>query len=219
MFYAAVSVSASAGTINFDQRDSGATGGLSYDGNGGALVGKDITFSFVSSPSNSTVTCSGCLLNFTTGNNITEGNGTGSSWTFGTGGSFELTGSVVDGSTTLASGSLLSGQFVGNQVFSRAGNKSGAFVGSGSNTVAAGLAQYFGIDPNSEFMFLTTNFSLGNLTFNGAHGFNGDVDAADLATTTNVPEPQELAMFGLGIALLVGGMAFRRKSGGSDLIG
>ena len=43
--------------------------------------------------------------------------------------------------------------------------------------------------------------------------------AADLQTGTDVPEPQELAIFGLGLVLLVGGIAARRRSTDGDLIG
>jgi len=200
--------SAYATTINFDQRDSGATGTISYDGAGGALMGEDITFSFVSSPGFSSVDCSGCLLNFTTGGFDSR---TGDNYTFNGGGSFELTGAVLDGGSTIANGTLLTGTFNGDQTFSKINSRSGGFIGDGMNTVNDDLAAYFGIGPGSDFMFLTTNFSIQDLTYNG-QSFDGNVSAADLATT-NVPEPQELGIFGLGLALMMFGLAYRRKNG------
>lgn len=204
-------------TINFDQKNSGASGAISYDGAGGPLVGKDITFSFVSADSTPTGTpsldCNGCLLNFTTGSFNSK---TGGIYLFNDGGSFELTGDVLDGASTVASGSLLSGQFTGDQPFFKSGGTSGTFNGDGTNVVDNGLSAYFGIDANSDFLFMNTNFSIGTLTFNkNDDGFSGKVDAADLATR-NVPEPQELGIFGLGLALMVGSLLYRRKNG-SDI--
>lgn len=202
-------------TINFDQRDSGATGGLSHDGATAPLVGSDISFSFVSSPSRpDSIDCSGCLLNFTTGDLISSDDGL---YTFGEGGSFELTGDVLDNGSTVASGSLLSGEFVGSQRFIRQGDDSGTFNGNGANTVNDALAQLYGIAAGSDFMFINTDFSIGNLDFNDDGTFSGDVDAADLATndvaSADVPEPQEVGIFGLGLALMIGSLMYRRRNG------
>lgn len=200
-------------TINFDQRDSGATGGISYDGAGGALVGNNISFSFVSSPGTAgSLDCSDCLLNFTTGNFASENDDV---YRFNGGGSFELTGDVLEGGSTLASGSLISGEFTGSQTYVKADDTSGSFNGDGANSVNDALSAYFGIDEDSDFLFLTTNFSIGSLTFGEDGGFSGAVDAADLATkdVNSVPEPQELGIFGLGLALIVGSLLYRRKNG------
>jgi|GEM_PF-2175397 len=214
---------ASAATINFDQRSQGATGELSYDGNGGALIGRDISFSFVSSDDTQRLDCNGCRLNFTTGSNISESDGiNGNGYVFNGGGSFSLNGTVVDlDGSTIADGSLLSGSFsdAGAQ-FNRIGEKSGSFTGNGTNSVNNDFASFYGLNGDSIFNFLTTEFSLGELTFASNGGFDGDVTAADLQTrSTDVPEPQELAIFGLGVFLLVGGIAYRRKTGAGDLIG
>jgi len=210
---------ASANTINFDQRLQGASGTLSYDGNGGALVGRDISFSFVSAntPGTQSLDCNDCRLNFTTGSNITEG----AIYQFNGGGSFALTGNVTDmGGATVADGSLLSGMFSkGSAQFTKLPRNSGSFVGYGTNSVNNDLATFFGLDSDSIFNFLTTEFSTGKLTFASNGGFSGNVTAADLQAINDVPEPQEMAMFGLGLVLLVGGLAYRRKSDGSDLLG
>jgi len=211
---------ASAATINFDQRLQGASGTISYDGNGGSLVGRDISFSFVSADEVGTqsLDCNGCSLNFSTGSNVSEG----SIYQFNGGGSFELTGNVTDMSgATVADGSLLSGSFSGNGAqFLKQPRNSGSFVGNGVNSVNDDLASFYGLDGGSIFNFLTTEFSTRELTYNNATGgFSGNVTAADLQTINDVPEPQELAIFGLGVALLVGGIAYRRKTGAGDLIG
>jgi len=212
---------ASAATINFDQRLQGASGTLSYDGSGGALIGRDISFSFVSADTVGTqsLDCNSCSLNFTTGSNISEG----TNYEFNGGGSFELTGNVTDmNGATVADGSLLSGMFSngnGQVQFTKLPRNSGSFVGYGTNSVNNDLAGFFGLDSDSIFNFLSTDFSTSQLTFASNGGFSGNVTAADLQTINDVPEPQELAIFGLGVFLLVGGLAYRRKTGAGDLIG
>lgn len=213
--------SASAATINFDQDSSAATGSFSYDGQGGGLVGENISFSFVSADTSngSRVSCVNCSLNFVTGGNISEGNSVGTNYAFGSGGSFTLTGDVVNGDSAIANGTLLDGEFTGTPNLTRASNRTGLFSAIGVNTVNSDLASFFGIDSGADFSFATTAFSFNELTFNGNNGFSGNVTAADLQTGTDVPEPQELAIFGLGLVLLVGGIAARRRSTDSDLIG
>ncbi|GAB3678571.1 PEP-CTERM sorting domain-containing protein [Salinisphaera aquimarina] len=210
--------SAYAATINFDQEQSRASGDLSYSGGNTALTGNDITFSYVSGDGVSRLNCQGCLLNFTTGgfsDRIDTGGGN-AIYLFNSGGTFELKGTVVDGSgTTLVdNGTILSGQFVGTQSFTRQGDSSGTFNGNGSNSVDDSLASYFGIAPGSEYMFISTDFSSEMLTFENG-GFNGDLTAADLQTTSQqaVPEPGEMGVFGLGLALMMVGLAYRRKNG------
>ncbi|WP_148045477.1 hypothetical protein [Salinisphaera orenii] len=212
---------ASAATINFDQDSSAATGSFSYDGQGGGLVGQGISFSFVSADTGtgSKVNCVNCALNFVTGDNISEGDSVGTNYAFGSGGSFTLTGEVVNGGSSIASGTLLDGEFTGTPNLTRASNRTGLFSAIGVNTVNDELASFFGIESGADFTFATTEFSFGELAFNGDNGFSGNVTAADLQTGTDVPEPQELAIFGLGLVLLVGGIAARRRSTDGDLIG
>jgi hypothetical protein len=100
--------------LNFDQ-DSGG-GNISYDGEGGALIGTDIVFDTVVSMG--TLSNDGVILDiiggdldFTTGGNISE---PGASWVFGTGGSFKLTGTAQTQASipvVIASGILLEGHF------------------------------------------------------------------------------------------------------------
>ena len=91
-------------------------GTISYDGAGGPLVGTDIIFQQVigvDTPANggTSLFCwpVNCLLNFTTGDNITEGPPI---YTFGGGGSLTLTGGLntkIDGTgvQVVAPGTLL----------------------------------------------------------------------------------------------------------------
>ena len=60
--------------------DDGTTPGgtVSYNGAGGPAVGANIIFTTITgleTPANAgvTLTCTGCLMNFTTGNNLSEG--------------------------------------------------------------------------------------------------------------------------------------------------
>ena len=62
--------------IDFDQVVDG--GSLSYNGTGGALIGTDIRFDLVRgidtpSEAETELDCIGCLLNFETGTNLSEG--------------------------------------------------------------------------------------------------------------------------------------------------
>ncbi len=62
--------------IDFDQVVDG--GSLSYNGTGGALIGTDISFDLVQgidtpSEAGTELDCIGCLLNFETGTNLSEG--------------------------------------------------------------------------------------------------------------------------------------------------
>ena len=61
-------------TLIFDQVNNSGT--VSYDGAGGSLIGTDIAFETiqgVGTDNDVTIDCAGCVLNFATGPNITEG--------------------------------------------------------------------------------------------------------------------------------------------------
>jgi hypothetical protein len=84
---------------------------------GNPAIGTNIIFTIITgleTPANSgvTLTCTGCLLNFTTGANITEGP---VAWDFGPGGTITVTGAVSGpGFPGLPAGTvLLSGTFSG----------------------------------------------------------------------------------------------------------
>ena len=225
---AAIGFSAAAGAapiINFDQDAGQPTGHISYDGNGGALIGKNISFSYISAndtPKNSgnvgRLNCADCMLNFETGANNEEGPKT---WTFGSGGTFSLTGTAIDQSgNTIASGALSNGTFsgatAGQQKFDPDTDPMTVSIGGfGTADNAGALVQYFGLSDGAQFVFSNTVISLMETTFGADGSFSGDTTGADLnqAGAAPVLEPQEWAMFGLGVMLVAGGLAFRRKTG------
>ena len=225
---AAIGFSAAASAapiINFDQDAGQPTGSISYDGNGGALIGKNISFSYISAnetPKNSgnagRLNCADCMLNFKTGANNEEGPQT---WTFGSGGTFALTGTAKDQSgNTIADGLLSNGTFsgatAGQQNLDPTTESMTISIGSfGTADNSSALVQYFGLSDGAQFMFSNTVISLMQTTFGDDGSFSGDITGADLNQTgpAAVPEPQEWAMFGLGVMLVAGGLAFRRKQG------
>ncbi|ROO31387.1 PEP-CTERM sorting domain-containing protein [Salinisphaera orenii] len=213
-------------TINFD--NAGANGGtVSYDGDGGVLTGSDIVFTSISfsggtAPAESSLTCGGCMLNFTTGNNIIEGDET-SDYQFGAGGTFVLTGDALDSSNTvIADGILLTGEFTGRptaapqNVDPSTPPGSVNVTGFGLDTKHEELLAYFGIDPDTSFIFSSTNIALGTTSFDMDTGaFEGTVNNADIVNSGTppvaVPEPGEIGLLGFGLALLLTGIGLRRS--------
>jgi hypothetical protein len=224
-----LSLSASASIVNFDQQDAQSpTGTISYAGDGGALVGSGISFDRISlngatAPTGhqGSLTCMSCSIAFTTGNNTGEGTSTGI-WSFAGGGNFQLNGTAKDsGGNTVASGLLFGGTFGDSpQIVVRTGTASLSANLSGSDDFNADLANYFGLASGPHFAFSNTEISLGSATFGGDGSFNSgkltnaDVSVQSAGPAKNVPEPAELGLFAIGLALLLGGLGFRRKQGG-----
>jgi len=201
-----------------------ATGSLSYDGNGGPLNGNGITFDTIAgngtpanAGNNGYLTCENtCTLNFTTGDNTGEGP---TRWTFGDGGSITLNGTVVDqDGNTVASGTLLSSDFSDvPAVDASVTNHRLSFSGFGMNDVAQGLVDYFGLDSNASFRITHTDIVASGAIIGDNGSLDGDVDNADLntTTTTGVPEPGVFGIFGLALLMVGGLIAVRRRT--SDL--
>ena len=196
--------------LRFDQITDGGT--ISYDGSGGALIGSDILFDSVTglgTPKNSgvTFTISEGKLNFITGANNTEGP---DEWTFASGGSFTLTGTVTDGTTT-ASGTLLSGTFTDIiEVDSFLNFTFISVIGFGEDTKNTDLLEIFGIDSllADNFNFLTSNLSANIVEKDPDTGeFLANVNEADIVNKV----PDASIMFLLGPSLLCFGVLGRRK--------
>ncbi|WP_145961339.1 hypothetical protein [Salinisphaera sp. LB1] len=214
--------SASASVINFDQASANSPAGtVSYNGDGGPLTGSGISFDEVSlnsgaAPSghSSTLTCQSCTIDFSTGDNISE-DGENQIWKFAGGGAFTLSGTVVDGGQTVADGTLFSGAFDHNgaQFVARTGIDSLNASLSGKDELNGDLASYFGLGNNTGFAFSSTAIALGSATFGRNGSFDsGQLQNADVTVNpNNVPEVSPFGMFGIGLALIVGGLGLRRK--------
>ena len=196
-----------AATLQFDQINDGGT--ISYDGSGGSLLGVDIAFDIVKgtgTPSNSgtTLVIIDGYLNFQTGSNISVGSGI---WTFDSGGSFILTGTVMLGGDTIASDTLLEGSWTGNPVV--IGSSSSLIVGGfGIDEKNPDLLEFYGIAADLTFMFANTEIAANVTSFNSSTGaFDANVTEADV--TNSVPDAA--IMFLLGPSLLCLGVLGRKK--------
>ena len=187
--------------ITFDQLVDGGT--VSYDGNGGALVGTNIRFDVAVTfmtplHANENLTIDNGMVNFTTDANVTEG----PVYTWAGGGNFSLTGTIHDPfNQVIASGVLLQGSFEGT-VFaldSPIANRM-TINGFGTDRKHPDLLAYLGIPPDAEFTFANTQISgQGRIAPNG--GFSLGVVEADLVNTAEfVPLPTAFWMGGAMLA-------------------
>lgn len=183
-------------------------GSLSYGGAGGVdpLVGTDILFDLVTgvgtTPSGPLAILGG-KLNFVTGPNVSE---TATLDTFSGGGSFVLTGTVIKPDlTVVATGTLLTGHFVGDSVVLGLGGGNGLFSGVGIDTKNPDLLAYYGIDAGTGFDFAHTDIGFAPAGVGANGSFLANVIDADLANTAQpIPEGgSTLAMCGLGLACTV----------------
>lgn len=159
-----------------------------------------------------TLTCVGCLLNFTTGGVTTEGP---TVWTAAGGGSLTITGAVPG--LGLGAGTLLAeGDFSDSPSTTVvASGTSGTFFGFGEDTKNETLASFFGLGP--DFVFLSTEIALTTTRIGASGGFAnpGQFEAtpnnSDFNNASVVPLPSALMLLGSGL-LGVAAIARRRSA-------
>jgi hypothetical protein len=218
----AASPAAAAPIINFDQGGGAgqAGGSLSYDGEGGALVGTNIGFgalSGIDTPANAGVPLfcvPDCTLNFETGPNTAEAVGVPGGlqqWTWAAGGFFTVEGTLntaSDGSgTEIADGTLLAGTFDGALGLAGPAGRL-AVLGVGEDSKIAQLLQFYGLPDFLPFRFAQTEIVATGLAIGANNSLDGSVTNADL-TNTQAPEPGTLFLLGTGGAGLMA--MWRRK--------
>ena len=201
-----------AATITFDQLvDSGT---LTYNGTGGPLVGTGITFQTISPsladppPFNAgtDLVCGGCTLTFSTGANVTEGPGV---WTWASGGTFTLTG-TIPGIGIVVPSVILSGTFTENPSATLVAGTL-IFGGGGIDFKAPELVMfYFGLiapPPPDNMIFM---FSNTEITATPTVGGNGSLSAlvTEADITNRLPEPGSALLLLLGLGSLA---AYRRR--------
>jgi hypothetical protein len=189
--------------LTFDQTVDAGT--LTYNGTTGPLKGSGIRFDIITGIDTAandgvTLSCVSCFLNFETGPNLSHVLPT---YEWAGGGYFKLTGTAKNGSTTIASGTLLEGTWDAPVLGLRMGSLFNV-TGFGTDTKHAGLLSFYNL-PTIPFTF--ANSELSAITSGSGVGFTATVNEADLTNmgdTTPTPEPTTILLFGVGLAGLVG---------------
>jgi len=184
------------------------TGSISYAGGMNPLVGTNIQVdNIVGLPGGTTLTCVGCVLNFTTGNLTGT---TGTTWDFGGGPatSITVTGTAVDSlNNVIASGALLTGGF-GMATVTNFANTFKIAGASFTDVKDPNLLAFFGLptgipyNGNFNISFMGTGTPPG--AFASSTVLSGDI------VNTPTPEPGTMLLLGSGLAGF-GYLARRRR--------
>jgi hypothetical protein len=210
-------------TLDFSM-DAPTSGTIAYvigGGGSGKLVGTNIAIDSVlgglgtpdtASPLNNGAVagCTGCLLNFTTGN-ITGSSA--SLWNFGAGGSITLTGAVPAAGATPT---LFTGTWEGASVTYIGGSfkiAGGIFSSSVNDNVAAyfGLPGGSGWDGALTLGFLAAGYP--GTPFSSSALVGGDIMVSTNRPPIATPEPASLLLIGTGLAAVTAmGLRGRKRS-------
>jgi hypothetical protein len=170
-------------------------GSINYAGGQGPLVGNGISVDSLATDNGTTLTCVSCFLNFSTGNLASA---VGSLWSFGSGGSLSLTGTVQYNGNTV-SGTLLSGFFNDAAVV--------GFLSTFKVAIADFMVQnapvggLFGVPINSG------NFNISFSGITAGQGFTStQMGSGDILAGT--PEPASIVLLG---TVLLGCVAIARR--------
>lgn len=173
------------------------TGTLSYGGEGGPLVGLDIAFSTIQGIDTPlfpgvTIGCTGCMLSFTTGLNLTE---SATSWSWDGGGTFTIMGGIP--AAGIPAGSvILSGTFFSPVTAAKPGGQIN-ISGAGMDTKHDLLAAFFGLE--NPFEFSQTEITVNPTAVFANFGFDGLNANADMTNTAVTPEPGSFTLIMLGL--------------------
>jgi hypothetical protein len=184
---------ASADTITFDQTISGDIGTI-YDLGGGDYQGEDIIFQRIYHVESDTFVYCGATFDAETGTDtncyLNFDTSTDTFVLTAEAGLFDSGGNLLLGS--FAGMTVLEGTFTSFTAID--GVVQWIFVGVGVDTKHESLLNFFGIDPNTSWIYANTNITALPV---------GDgeylVREADISNVSVVPEPGLLALFGLGL--------------------
>lgn len=201
--------------IDFTIPAGGGGGSISYAGGANPLIGTNLAVSTITGingvPLNNGValSCVGCVINFQTG---AYTSGSGLSWTFASGGTFTLTGSIPSiaggAPTTLMSGYFMSDSIVGQLPLPQIPGL-GAFTIAGaafSTILDPALTNFYGTPADP--MRYASNFNISFYTNGSPAGAFSSNAIASGNLTAAAPEPVSIVLLGTA---LIGCAAIGRR--------